>query len=391
MDPVTRRLIEAIHRSAGKCVLAVTGGGASAAALLLNVPGGSRTILEVIVPYNEKALVEFLGRRPAQFCSAATSRELAARSYERATWLAPGEIVLGVGCTASLATDRPKRGDHRFYLACHTIEQITTYSLTLRKGERDREAEEAVLDAVLINALAEAYGLTERVPVPLLPAEAVQVESLNTPDLIGFLVRGELPAFCAEPDGRLSKDAPRPAALLSGAFNPVHEGHWRLADTASKLLGKPVAFELSVLNVDKPVLTTSEIRRRLQQFSWRAPVWVTRTPTFAEKASVFPGAIFVVGADTAERIIAPRYYQESETRLAEALERIRQQRCRFLVAARPDGSGKPIELSDLSLPAAYRDLFSGIAKADFHMPISSTDLRQQAANERTTGPLEGAE
>jgi hypothetical protein len=164
-----------------------------------------------------------------------------------------------------------------------------------------------------------------------------------------------------------------------------------LADIASKLLGKQVAFELSVLNVDKPALTASEIRRRLQQFSWRAPVWVTRTPTFAEKAALFPGAVFVIGADTAERIIAPRYYQESQSRMAESLDYIRRQGCRFLVAARQDGSGKPIALSDLILPAAHGDLFSGIDKSDFHMPISSTVLRQQVADGRPTVPLEEAE
>ena len=91
MDPDIRRLIESIHRSAVKCVLVMTGGGATAAGTLLQVPGGSRTILEVVVPYQEQALLQFLGRRPPQFCSAATSREMAIRAYERAVWLAPGE------------------------------------------------------------------------------------------------------------------------------------------------------------------------------------------------------------------------------------------------------------------------------------------------------------
>src|SRR5438445_7106071 len=119
MNPETRALIEAIHHGPSKCVLAMTGGGTGAAALLLGVPGGSRTIIEVTVPYQERALVELLGRRPTQFCSVPTSRALAVRAYERAAWLVPGENVLGIGCTASLATDRPKRGDHRFHLTCH--------------------------------------------------------------------------------------------------------------------------------------------------------------------------------------------------------------------------------------------------------------------------------
>src|SRR5690349_6017210 len=113
MDSATRSLIEALHGAPRRCVLALTGGGTSAAALLLTVPGSSRTILEVLVPYHEQALSECLGRRPGQFCAAATARAMAQRALERARWLAPGERVCGAGCTASLATDRPKRGDHR--------------------------------------------------------------------------------------------------------------------------------------------------------------------------------------------------------------------------------------------------------------------------------------
>ena len=350
--------------------------------------------------------MQFLGQRPLQFCSAATSRELAVRAYERAAWLAPGEDVLSVGCTASLASDRPKRGDHRFHLTCHRADRSITYSLILDKNLRQgpgsqREAEEAVLDAALLNAMAEAYGLAERVPVPLLAEEAMQMEVCPATDWVSSLLRGELPAFHVGVDGLMSRAGPGHSSLtprsssgptlLPGAFNPVHEGHWRLAEVASRLLGSPVAFELSVTNVDKPALPAAEIRRRLQQFTWRMPVWVTNAPTFVQKAALFPGAVFVVGADTAERILAPRYYRDSETRMAEALESIRRQGCRFLVAGRrmddKDASegargGKFVGLEDLGLTEACRDLFSGIPKEDFDVPVSSTAMREDAARER---------
>jgi hypothetical protein len=237
----------------------------------------------------------------------------------------------------------------------------------------------------LLNALAAACGVRERVPVVLLSDESVQVETEAPADLVSSLLTGELPAFCATVDGRLSRDARRPSALLPGAFNPVHEGHWALADAASRFLGTPVVFELSVTNVDKPPLPAAEVRLRLRQFTWRGPLWITRAPTFADKASLFPGVVFVVGADTAKRIVAPRYYQDSEARMADALEHIRRQSCRFLVACR-----EAISLEDLSLPEAYRDLFSGLSKADFWLPTSSTALREQTASARTVAPAEGA-
>src|SRR5437870_8083846 len=105
MDPAVGRLIEALHQSGLQCVLATTGGGHQAIASLLNVPGASRTVIEATVPYGEPALAEYLGHLPEQFCSAATSRAMAGRAYERAQWLAPATPSVGVGCTASLATD----------------------------------------------------------------------------------------------------------------------------------------------------------------------------------------------------------------------------------------------------------------------------------------------
>src|SRR5262249_44325518 len=132
MDPSTRALIEAMHAAPRQCVLALTGGGATAAAQLLAVPGGSRTILEVVVPYHANALSDYLGRALEQACSAATSQALAARAFERALWLAPDQPVVGIGASASLASDRPKRGDHRAHVTWASATETPTYSLALQ-------------------------------------------------------------------------------------------------------------------------------------------------------------------------------------------------------------------------------------------------------------------
>jgi nicotinamide mononucleotide (NMN) deamidase PncC len=376
MDFATRHLIEALHATPHRCVLAATGGGSGAAALLLNVPGASRTVLEVVVPYDEQALVAYLGRRPEQFCSAATSRALAEQALERARRLAPGAAVVGAGCTASLATDRPKRGDHRFHVSVHTNLACTTYTLTLTKGARDREAEEAVLDAVLLNGLAEAFGVAERLPSGLLAGEELQVDHAG-PSLLARFFAAAVPAVCALPDGRVTDAGPPPAVLLPGSFNPAHRGHWELAAAAARQLGAAAAFELSVANVDKPPLEVAEVRRRLGQFTWRAPLWLTRAPTFVEKAALFPGTTFVVGADTAARIVAPRYYAGGEAGRSEGLAGLRRGGCRFLVAGRVDASGQFLALEDLAVPADCGDLFSAIPNTEFRLDLSSTQLRDQ--------------
>src|SRR5581483_4886723 len=159
--------IAAVHATPQKCVIAVTGGGASAVAELLAVPGASRTLLEAVIPYDEQSLAEFLGRWPEQFCSADMAAEMARRAFERARWLAPGEPVVGVGCTASLATDRPKRGDHRVFVAVRTDTETRIVLLTLAKGARVRVGEERVAAALLLNTVAEAFGIADRVTLPL--------------------------------------------------------------------------------------------------------------------------------------------------------------------------------------------------------------------------------
>ncbi len=378
MDAAIYHLIDALHRSPGQCALAVTGGGAGAAAWLLSVPGGSRTVLEVQVPYHEQALTEYLGHRPESFCSAATGRELATRAYERAGWLAPGAAVVGVGCTASLATDRPKRGDHRVHVAVRTAAGLKSYALTLAKGARDREGEEAVVDMLLLNVLVEAFGVPDRLPLALLRGEEVHAESRPATDALERFLHGELPAVCVEPDGRFNPQAPPPRLLLPGAFNPVHAGHWGMADAAARRTGLPAAFELSVVNVDKPPLTPEEVRHRLHPFAWRAAVWLTRAPTFAGKAALFPGASFIVGADTAVRIVAPRYYGDQREQMEKALGELRGRGCRFLVAGRVDATARFVRLADLDIPAAFRDLFVEIPEADFRADISSTHLRSPA-------------
>jgi hypothetical protein len=385
MEPATRRLIEAIHAAPLRCVLAVTGGGTRAVAMLLDVPGGSRTILEAIVPYHERSLVEFLGRRPASFCTEETSLALATRARSRASWLAPGEAVVGLGCTASLVSDRPKRGDHRFYVATDSELGGFRCSLTLTKGARDRDGEEAVVDAAILNALAAAFGIAERVDVPLLPDEALQWQAVVVDQPLARLLLGNSTSVCVTMDGQFRTDAKRPAALVAGSFNPIHAGHWQLAEVAAGRTGGNVAFELSMLNVDKPPLTAEEIRRRLAQFTCRADVWLTRAPTFAEKAMLFPGVIFVVGADTALRLVQPRYYGNSEEAMTAALAGLRARGCSFLVAGRVDDSGQFVELDRLAIPAEHRDLFAPIPAAECRIDLSSTALRESACRSPVAG------
>jgi hypothetical protein len=179
-----------------------------------------------------------------------------------------------------------------------------------------------------------------------------------------------------DPDGIWRVGHPRPAVLMPGSFNPLHHGHTTLAQIAAKRLGAPVAFELSVANVDKPELSSEEVHRRLEQFLDPSAVYVSRAPTFRTKAALFPGCVFVVGADTAARIVSPRYYGDDPTAVERALAEIVGHGCRFFVGGRVDVDGRFVDVGGVTIPADYRDLFQGLGEREFRVDISSTELRR---------------
>ena len=119
----------------------------------------------------------------------------------------------------------------------------------------------------------------------------------------------------------------------------------------------------------------------LAQFAWKSPVELTRAPTFAEKSRLFPGATFVIGADTAERLVAPRYYGDDEVQMHMALEEIANAGCGFLVAARIGAAGRMYTLSDIPVPRRYAGLFSEIPEQRFRFDTSSSEIRARALAE----------
>ena len=380
MDPSWRRIVSDTHACGRQAVVAITGGGTGAIAELLRVPGGSRLLLEAVVPYDGRALESFLGASPDQACSAETAVAMARRARDRAAALAaPGTPVLGLGATASLVSDRPKQGDHRVHVAVTTDTGTAMCSIVLAKGRRDRPAEEDVVARAVVLHLARACGVSAPSPRELLDADESYAET--TLDAIDLLVAGEVDRVTATPDGRVASSVPLPKAVFAGSFNPVHEGHLTLARVAEEILGTPVVFELSVVNADKPPLPAAEVRRRLAQFPGRT-VELTRSPTFREKCRLFPGATFVVGADTAERVVAARYYGGDEAGQTAALQDIADRGCRFLVAVRVDGTGRVHTLADAHVPARFASLFTPIPESRFRLDTSSSEVRARA--ERAT-------
>ena len=389
-------LIRQIHDTPHRGVWAVTGGGSSAISQLLAEPGASRTVLQAIVPYSQQSLHQWTGGRLDSACSEATARAMAMAACESARLLsndadAADGLYFGVGATASLVSDRPKRGPHRVHVALQTVERTTVWSLELAKGSRTRREEEAVAAELILHATATACGLIYvgnlAAPERFTPHpndHLTHRERQASPLWQSLIWGADEKALVDAATGEAADDSSRyDRVLFPGSFAPAHNGHQRMREFAARKLSKEVTLELSIENVSKPWIDYLSLDDRLQSIVALMPdaqVWLTCAPTFVEKARALPGATFVVGADTIARVGDPRYYFQSDPQdhsaRDEAIEQLADLGCRFLVFGRQIGP-KFETLETLSIPQAVRELCDGVPEAEFRQDVSSTQLRQE--------------
>ena len=372
-DDVTRDIIRRLFDTGHKLVYEFTGAGSLALAWLHSVGGSSRMLLEASDRYSASSLAQLIGHTPAKSASAEAAGLMAHQAYRRAVRLSDGASpCFGLACTATIATDRTKRGEHACHVAVQDRHGRTDYAVVMIKGERDRLAEEALVARLVVHALADACGVD--VPaVEVLPGEEVLRTRVAFADPVHLLLDGKARTVLVHTDGRLAADEPFRGAILSGSFNPLHCGHETLLRVAGKFLGTRAAYELPVVNADKPPLTPDEIERRAVQFR-RYPAVLTREPLFAQKAELFPECTFVLGYDTAVRLVDPRYYGGEAQRDA-ALRQILGRGCRFLVAARPIRGEGVRTLADAAVPYEFADAFTELPRSEFLLDLSSTELR----------------
>lgn len=365
--------ITAIHAAPPRVVIEFAGAGAQALAWLHSVAGSSRTVLEATDHYVAASLISCIGYTPDQFTSPEVARAMATKAYIRARELAtPDTHVAGIGSTATIATDRTKRGDHRCCVAVCDAYGVTSYALTLTKGLRNRHQEEHLVSLLILRAIADVCGVSD-LPQPALVGSETLVKYAEELDWIARLLAGDVNWVMVTPDGHMTAGETLPGvALLSGSFNPLHVGHERMAQEAAALLGQPVYYELPLVNAEKSPLDTTEAHRRLGQFAGWATVLLSRAPLFSQKAKIFPQSVFVLGVDTVERLIQPRFYHNSIEEMLAAFKAIRMAGCHFLVAGRLRGDNF-LTLQDLQLPVGFGELFEEIP--NFRVDISSTEIR----------------
>lgn len=286
---------------APQVVVYSTGAGGHLAHWMLTETGASAVLLELSVPYGHQAVDELIGGEPpGGYCSGETARALARAAHRRAVALqlsgagalsglaASALPHVGVGCTAAIITGRPRRGEHRAYIASCTEDTETLFEITLAKDQRSRAEEDRVVSAATLRVLADAalacvsaqpgrrarpdgvsarlaaqvLGLSgDRVAEPVVTRRPPPLDRMQRGDANLVLYVPHSPSPPGRPrerprrglhwptakraeslDGDASHvawcDAPiRDAIVFPGSFNPLHHGHERMAAAAVELVG----------------------------------------------------------------------------------------------------------------------------------------------------------
>jgi hypothetical protein len=309
-----------INKSGKKFVLAITGGGTEAIHRWTSAGGASAALLEAIVPYNQNSFRNFVGGTPDKFCSADAARNLAMAAFQRALVVLPDHErgpqfetnLVGVGATCSLAKEGERAGrGHWVYVAVQTHNETRAFKLKLNYPY-SRGAEEELAADLIIEAIKYGARLPDEVvggPTDEQIQEGMQYLDQHMQGLfLGHRNRHRI---------ILNEDhCSTPYLILPGSFRPLHKRHRDMAEAACLYLGASSAnYELSIRNVDKPILDYWDVQQRLEDLqasdrTYIDSVYLTNAPRFTDKVKMFHGCTFLVGYDTMKRIADPKYYKD---------------------------------------------------------------------------------
>ncbi len=147
-----------------------------------------------------------------------------------------------------------------------------------------------------------------------------------------------------------------------------------MAEIAERISSQQVAYELSIVNVDKPLLDYCEMRTRAAQFTDRT-LWLTSAASFLEKTALFPDSTFVMGSDTYTRLLELKYYGGSVEAATQAVRQIAEKARRIILFDRARDTACK-NLARIDVPQQLQAITTAIPVEDFQSDISSTQLRR---------------
>ncbi len=386
-ENVRDRVIQLIAASQYKAYFACAGGGSGLQRYFALIPGAAGFLVGAVFPYATIETDKFLGFRPEHYVSRENAINLAHASYLRAMEHLTAEQrsgreitkkALGLGLTAAVATSRVLKGGYRCHLAVTTPDGtwISHVELPNEHGEGGRLQHAAITDVLGIDALCQVTGLYQVGSPPLV------MEKVSEEELRGIFFKN--PVFMPfGTRGTLKPESAKELAFLCGSFNPMHDGHRKMAEATMQSANVQVMYSTTADSLHKPPLTVSQMLDRAAGVrvdhwdGYNVPiVFSQHDPLFIDKARLLPGSNFIIGVDTFDRMLDPKWYGDGQEGVESMLDEMQGLEIEFMVFGRII-NGKLEEPDFSKLAARYQFTFH---KMDGAWGFSSTAIREAAKN-----------
>jgi len=335
-----------------------TGAGAGIQKMLWEVPGASSFLVESIFPYAPARSAKFAGITPKTFASEEFALDLAAAAYVEAMD-DPTKDPVGLALTASVASIKEHRGDHRLHMVCMTKDKILGKTLVLAKGTSMRTHDGYASDTATLDLL------------------------LATLDIGGGLYEDysqqarrrffEHPVFHPN-GGRTSENSIDDRPLFPGAFDPPHAGHETIADSVAhpEVADLEPVFAICVDHPIKAPLSVQGMLRRASLLKHRTVLFTEGDPLYIDKARKHPGRPIILGADALLRMLDHKWTEVPRT----LFDEFRTLGTKFFVFGRKIGEDFISASEAIVICAQHgvpRDLFQAL---DGRWDISSSAIRE---------------
>lgn len=444
--------ISQVYNSSGQrniFSLNVTGGGVQSLQWLFSTPGASKSVQNACIPYSKNSVDQLCPKlsKDSSYCTEERVIQLAKKAFQVSMESIISDSssihvneesinVFGVACSASLTTDRSKRGDDKAFIAIYTSSHYQVFRLYFDKATYSREMQDNICSKQIINAIGETCGLFPFFDINqdhegvALERKRYQLESFldklynqHMSNAIFFPTKENIDKWIVMDELNL----PERSLVFPGSFNPLHEGHIGLVNAVVKKSNSSrlVIFEIAIINADKPKISLETVYERLNQFyiennslidyfyqhRIQYAISISTQPLFTAKSKLFPSCDFIIGADTLLRLFDLKYYvsnsnqvesninprEVSIANITQAFSVISENKCKFYVGGRvPQAVADKSSISPEFLTtenilssnpigrlmsSIWPQMFISFSEDEFRFDISSSEIRAQSSKQ----------
>ena len=299
--------------------IAAAGAASQLQSYAFSVPGASAYLVGCTFPYSTHDFDAFVGYSPKSYASAEGARALAIAAYIRAKADCAHDLTkkpkkaIGLGLSCAVTAFRPRKGKNKVYGCVISDDGCYEVYKELKKTEDPDLAMEARIyddlaaDKVGLNLLCKVWGLeVNDDTITTLDDLTLMSDLLTRPLFLPNGQRRHAPEI---------KEAQGKIILYPGSFNPAHEGHRRTAELAVSDTYFGMHSEVvPYITIDPPhkdTITPVDLLTRIAYLQIQMPehkVLVSRgDPMYVDKAARWPGVTMLLGSDSLDRMLDPKY------------------------------------------------------------------------------------